>query len=173
MKIINYNVVYFSTSIYFYIIFWLLFFLLTISASLAMIKRVIEIENENKNIDKNKNNISTKTILLSLVISLFLLISFFSIYKLTKKPHLFVYYTNNNINKEIPKNKKEIINDIINENVSFGHIYDFKYHRYEFEITEEEATKLKEAQKKFDKKNKEIEQDNKNKTKTGIVKFTD
>lgn len=173
MEIINYNVVYFSTSIYFYIIFWLLFFLLTISASLAMIKRVIEIENENQNIDKNKNNISTKTILLSLVISLFLLIGFFSIYKLTKKPHLFVYYTNNNINQEIPKNKKEIINDIINENVSFGHIYDFKYHRYEFEITEEEASQLKEAQKKFDKRNKEIEQENENKRKTGNVKFTD
>ena len=173
MGIIDYHVYYSSTSIFFHIIFAFLFLSLIISASLTMVRRVIEIENKEKNINKDENNVSLKTLFLSYGISFFLLIHFFTIYDLYKKPFLHIDYINNNINKEIVKNKKEIINDIINENVIFGHNHDLKYFTYEFEITEEEATQLKEAQKKFDKKNKEIEQDNENKTKTGNVKFTD
>ena len=173
MGIIDYHVYYSSTSIFFHIIFAFLFLSLIISASLTMVRRVIEIENKEKNINKDENNVSLKTLFLSYGISFFLLIHFFTIYDLYKKPFLYIEYRNNNINQEIVKNKKEIINDIINENVSFGHIYDFKYHRYEFEITEEEASKLKEAQKKFDKRNKEIDKENELKVKTGNVKFTD
>lgn len=173
MGIIDYHVYYSSTSIFFHIIFAFLFLSLIISASLTMVRRVIEIENKEKNINKDENNVSLKTLFLSYGISFFLLIHFFTIYDLYKKPFLYIEYRNNNINQEIVKNKKEIINDIINENVSFGHIYDFKYHRYEFEITEEEASQLKEAQKKFDKRNKEIDKENELKVKTGNVKFTD
>lgn len=173
MKIIDYHVYYSSTSIFFCIIFSFLFLSLIISASLTMVRRVVEIENEAKNINKDENNFSLKTLFLSYGISFFLLIHFFTIYDLYKKPFLHVDYINNNINQEIITNKKEIINDIINENVTFGHNHDLKYFTYEFEITEEEANELKSAKEKFDKINKEIEQENKNKEKTGNVKFVD
>lgn len=173
MEIIDYRIYYTSESIIFCIIFAFLFLSLIISASLTMVRRVVEIENEAKNINKNENNFSLKTLFLSYGISFFLLIHFFTIYDLYKKPFLHVDYINNNINQEIITNKKEIINNIINANVTFGHNHDLKYFTYEFEITEEEASQLKEAQKKFDKRNKEIEQENENKRKTGNVKFTD
>ena len=82
-------------------------------------------------------------------ISFFLLIHFFTIYDLYKKPFLYIEYRNNNINQEIVKNKEEIINDIINENVIFEHNHDLKYFTYEFEITEEEANELKYCQPQF------------------------
>lgn len=173
MEIINYHIYYSSTSIFFHIIFAFLFLSLIISASLTMVRRVIEIENEAKNINKDENNFSLKTLLLSYGISFFLLIHFFTIYDLYKKPFLYIEYRNNNINQEIVKNKEEIINDIINGNVTFGHNHDLKYFTYEFEITEEESNELKSAKEKFDKRNKEIEQENKNKAKTGNVKFKD
>lgn len=72
-----------------------------------------------------------------------------------KKPFLYIEYRNNNINQEIVKNKEEIINDIINGNVTFGYNHDLKYFTYEFEITEEESNELKSAKEKFDKRNKE------------------
>lgn len=75
-----------------------------------------------------------------------------------KKPFLYIEYRNNNINQEIVKNKEKIINDIINGNVTFGHNHDLKYFTYEFEITEEEASQLKEAQKNLI---KEIKKSNK------------
>lgn len=173
MGIIDYHVYYSSTSIFFHIIFAFLFLSLIISASLTMVRRVIEIENKEKNINKDENNVSLKILFLSYGISFFLLIHFFTIYDLYKKPFLHINYINNNINKEIVKNKKEIINDIINENVIFGYNYDLKYYTYEFEITEEEKTQLNKAKEKFDKRNKEIEEENENKAKTGNVKFTD
>ena len=160
--------------LYFFILYLRFFFLsLIISASLTMGRRVIEIENEAKHLNTDENNFSLKTLLLSYGISFFLLIHFFTIYDLYKKPFLYIEYRNNNINQEIVKNKEEIINDIINENVLFGHNHDLKYFTYEFEITEEEANELKSAKEKFDKRNKEIEQENENKAKTGNVKFTD
>lgn len=52
MGIIDYHVYYSSTSIFFHIIFAFLFLSLIISASLTMVRRVIEIENKEKNIKK-------------------------------------------------------------------------------------------------------------------------
>lgn len=173
MGIIDYHVYYSSTSIFFYIIFAFLFLSLIISASLTMVRRVIEIENKEKNINKDENNVSLKTLFLSYGISFFLLIHFFTIYDLYKKPFLHIEYINKNINKEIIKNKKEIINDIINENVIFGHNHDQKHYTYKFEIAKEEMKQLEKAREKFEKKNKEIEQENENKAKTGYVKFKD
>lgn len=173
MGIIDYHVYYSSTSIFFHIIFAFLFLSLIISASLTMVRRVIEIENKAKNINKDENNFSLKTLLLSYGISFFLLIHFFTIYDLYKKPFLYIEYRNNNINQEIVKSKEEIINDIINENVIFGHNHNQEHYTYKFEISEEEKKQLEEAKEKFDKKNKEIEQENENKAKTGNVKFTD
>ena len=161
MKIIYYNIHYYSESIFAFI----LFILLCLSLFTLFYLMTEKLDNE------NKNNNSLKILLLNFGFCLLLFINFIFICNLTKKPFLSIKYTNDNINQETIKNKKEIINDIINENVSFGHIYDFKYHRYEFEITEEEASQLKSAKEKFDKRNKEIEQENENKRKTGNVKF--
>ena len=152
MGIIDYHVYYSSTSIFFHIIFAFLFLSLIISASLPMVRRVIEIENKEKNINKDENNVSLKTLFLSYGISFFLLIHFFTIYDLYKKPFLHIEYINKNINKDIIKNKKEIINDIINENVIFGHNHNQEHYTYKFEISEEEKKQLEEAKEKFDKK---------------------
>lgn len=152
MGIIDYHVYYSSTSIFFHIIFAFLFLSLIISASLTMVRRVIEIENKEKNINKDENNVSLKTLFLSYGISFFLLIHFFTIYDLYKKPFLHIEYINKNINKDIIKNKKEIINDIINENVIFGHNHNQEHYTYKFEISEEEKKQLEEAKEKFDKK---------------------
>lgn len=53
MEIIDYHIYYSSTSIFFNIIFAFLFLSLIISAYLTMGRRVIEIENEAKNINKD------------------------------------------------------------------------------------------------------------------------
>ena len=77
MGIIDYHVYYSSTSIFFHIIFAFLFLSLIISASLTMVRRVIEIENKEKNINKDENNVSLKTLFLSYGISFFFINSFF------------------------------------------------------------------------------------------------
>lgn len=161
MKIIYYNIHYYSESFFAFI----LFILLCLSLFTLFYLMTEKFDNE------NKNNNSLKILLLNFGFCLLLFINFIFIGNLTKKPFLSIKYTNDNINQETIKNKKEIVNDIINGNVTFGHNHDLKYFTYKFEITEEEANELKSAKEKFDKKNKEIEQDNENKAKTGNVKF--
>ncbi len=162
MKIIYYNIHYYSESFFAFI----LFILLCLSLFTLFYLMTEKFDNENKN-----NNSLKILLLLNFGFCLLLFINFIFIGNLTKKPFLSIKYTNDNINQETIKNKKEIVNDIINGNVTFGHNHDLKYFTYKFEITEEEANELKSAKEKFDKKNKEIEQDNENKAKTGNVKF--
>lgn len=163
MKIIYYNIHYYSESFFAFI----LFILLCLSLFTLFYLMTEKFDNE------NKNNNSLKILLLNFGFCLLLFINFIFIGNLTKKPFLSIKYTNDNINQETIKNKKEIVNDIINGNVFFEYNNCSKYYTYKFEITEEEANELKSAKEKFDKRNKEIEEENENKTKTGNVKFTD
>ena len=161
MKIIDYNINYCSESIFACILFIL--FSLSLFSLFYFIVEWCENENEN-----NKFKI-----LLNFAFSLLLFMNFFTIWNSTKIPILSIVYINDNVNQETIKSEKEIVNDIINENVIFGHNHDQEHYTYKFEITKEEMKQLEKAKEKFDKRNKEIEQENENKAKTGNVKFTD
>lgn len=169
MEIIDYYVYYYNESTAFCIIFSLFFLSSILSLALIMCKITEKLQDE----CEDKYKINAKIVLLSCIVSIFLFTNMFTIYSLGKKPFIHIDYINNNINQETVKSKKEIIDDIINENVIFGHNHDLKYYTYRFEITEEEASQLKKAQKKFDERNKEIDKENELKVKTGNVKFTD
>lgn len=163
MKIIYYNIHYYSESVFAFI----LFILLCLSLFTLFYQMTEKFDNE------NKNNNSLKILLLNFGFCLLLFINFIFICNLTKKPFLSIKYTNDNINQETIKNKKEIVNDIINGNVFFKYNNCSKYYNYKFEITKEEANQIKKAKEEFDKKNEKIEQENEYKRKTGNVKFTD
>lgn len=155
MKIIYYNIHYYSESFFAFI----LFILLCLSLFTLFYLMTEKFDNE------NKNNNSLK-ILLNFGFCLLLFINFIFIGNLTKKPFLSIKYTNDNINQETIKNKKEIVNDIINGNVFFEYNNCSKYYNYKFEITKEEANQIEKAKEEFDRKNKEIK-DN------GNVKFVE
>ena len=64
------------------------------------------------------------------------------------------------------KNKKEIVNDIINLDIPLNYNLDSKRYTYEFEISQEDANQIENKKEEFDKKKKEIK-DN------GNIKFVD
>lgn len=64
------------------------------------------------------------------------------------------------------KNKKEIVNDIINLDIPLNYNLDSKHYTYEFEISQEDANQIENKKEEFDKKKKEIK-DN------GNIKFVD
>lgn len=77
-----------------------------------------------------------------------------------------IKYINDNVNQETIKNKKEIVNDIINLDIPLNYNLDSKHYTYEFEISQEDANQIENKKEEFDKKKKEIK-DN------GNVKFVD
>lgn len=120
MEIIDYYVYYYTESIAFCTIFSLFFLSSILSLALILCKITEKIQDEYE----DKYKISTKIVLLSCIVSIFLFTNVYTIYNLDKKPFIHIDYINNNINQKIVKSKKEIINDIINENVIFGHNHD-------------------------------------------------
>lgn len=98
--------------------------------------------------------------------SLLLFMNFFTIWNSTKIPILSIVYINDNVNQETIKNKKEIVNDIINLDIPLNYNLDSKRYTYEFEISQEDANQIENKKEEFDKKKKEIK-DNRN------IKFVD
>ena len=98
--------------------------------------------------------------------SLLLFMNFFTIWNSTKIPILSIVYINDNVNQETIKNKKEIVNDIINLDIPLNYNLDSKRYTYEFEISQEDANQIANKKEEFDKKKKEIK-DN------GNIKFVD
>ena len=154
MKIIDYNINYCSESIFACILFIL--FSLSLFSLFYFIVEWCENENEN-----NKFKI-----LLNFAFSLLLFMNFFTIWNSTKIPILSIVYINDNVNQEIIKNKKEIVNDIINLDIPLNYNLDSKRYTYEFEISQEDANQIENKKEEFDKKKKEIK-DN------GNIKFVD
>ena len=113
---------------------------------------------------KNENN--KFKILLNFAFSLLLFMNFFTIWNSTKIPILSIVYINDNVNQETIKNKKEIVNDIINLDIPLNYNLDSKRYTYEFEISQEDANQIENKKEEFDKKKKEIK-DN------GNIKFVD
>lgn len=158
MKIIYYNIHYYSESIFAFILFVL--FALSLFTLLFSASKWGASEN------KNDDNNNFKILLLNLLFCFLFFINFLAIYNLTKKPSLFIRYINNNISQEIIKSQNEIINDIINENIVPVYNNNLQYYTYEFKITEEEANQIEKAKEEFDKKYKEIKD-------KGNVKFVE
>lgn len=156
MKIIYYNIHYYSESFFAFI----LFILLCLSLFTLFYLMTEKFDNE------NKNNNSLKILLLNFGFCLLLFINFIFIGNLTKKSFLSIKYTNDNINQETIKNKKEIVNDIINLDIPLNYNLDSKRYTYEFEILQEDANQIENKKEEFDKKKKEIK-DN------GNIKFVD
>ena len=92
--------------------------------------------------------------------------NFFTIWNSTKIPILSIVYINDNVNQETIKNKKEIVNDIINLDIPLNYNLDSKRYTYEFEISQEDANQIENKKEEFDKNKKEIK-DN------GNIKFVD
>lgn len=154
MKIIDYNINYCSESI-----FACIFFILFSLSLFSLFYFIVEwCENENEN---NKFKI-----LFNFAFSLLLFMNFFTIWNSTKIPILSIVYINDNVNQETIKNKKEIVNDIINLDIPLNYNLDSKRYTYEFEISQEDANQIENKKEEFDKKKKEIK-DN------GNIKFVD
>ena len=115
---------------------------------------------------ENENENNKFKILLNFVFSLLLFMNFFTIWNSTKIPILSIVYINDNVNQETIKNKKEIVNDIINLDIPLNYNLDSKRYTYEFEISQEDANQIANKKEEFDKKKKEIK-DN------GNIKFVD
>lgn len=154
MEIIDYNINYCSKSIFACIL--LILFSLSLFSLFYFIVEWCENENEN-----NKFKI-----LLNFAFSLLLFMNFFTIWNSTKIPILSIVYINDNVNQETIKNKKEIVNDIINLDIPLNYNLDSKRYTYEFEISQEDANQIENKKEEFDKKKKEIK-DN------GNIKFVD
>ena len=154
MEIIDYNINYCSESIFACIL--LILFSLSLFSLFYFIVEWCENENEN-----NKFKI-----LLNFAFSLLLFMNFFTIWNSTKIPILSIVYINDNVNQETIKNKKEIVNDIINLDIPLNYNLDSKRYTYEFEISQEDVNQIENKKEEFDKKKKEIK-DN------GNIKFVD
>ena len=112
MEIIDYNINYCSESI-FACILCILFSLSLFSLFYFIVEWC-----------KNENENNKFKILLNFAFSLLLFMNFFTIWNSTKIPILSIVYINDNINQETIKNKKEIVNDIINLDIPLNYNLD-------------------------------------------------
>lgn len=149
MKITNFIITYIDNRL----------FLISLFLLFSMFYFIVEwCENENEN---NKFKI-----LLNFAFLLLLFMNFFTIWNSTKIPILSIVYINDNVNQETIKNKKEIVNDIINLDIPLNYNLNSKRYTYKFEISQEDANQIENKKEEFDKKKKAIK-DN------GNIKFVD